>query len=275
MINFKILFLVFLVLLLFFLVLLVLKKDKKDNKDKKDKKDNKDNKEIYKYEKINPKFFKETNFSNHLDIRYGKKNISIEKNKSTLIYLLKMFSKYCEEKNIKLIIMHGSLIGYYFNKKILPWDDDIDIILIEDDSYKLKNYNGYDYIIEVNPNSINRSKKDINNVIDARVISKINGIFIDITYFFGKDILCAKDTHCYKSEYILPLTKTIFENIDVWVPNDIKNCLVKEYGQKVLKNTFEKWVFNENTKEWIINDKYLIKEYCQKFYKSFEIEECV
>ena len=244
MISFKILFLVFLVFLV--------KKGKKGKKGKKeDKKE--DKKEVYNYEKINPKFFKEINFSNHLDIRYGKKNISSEENKSTLIYLLKIFSQYCKEKNIKMIIMHGSLIGYYFNKKILPWDDDIDIILVGDDSYKLKNYNGSDYIIEVNPNSINRSKKDINNVIDSRVISKTNGIFIDITYFFGQDILCAKDKHCYKSEYILPLKKSIFENIDVWVPNDIKNCLVQEYGQKVLKNTFGKWVFNENTKEWVPN----------------------
>ena len=211
----------------------------------------KKNKTIEKYnEKINQKFFNESIFSAHLDVRYGKQNINAEEIHLTLRYLLKVFSEYCKRQNIKMVIMHGSLIGYYFNKKILPWDDDIDLIIIGEDTYKLQNYNGNDYIIEVNPNSKNRSKNDVNNVIDARIISKLNGIFIDITYFFGKDILCAKDSHCYKSEFILPLKPAIFENTDVYVPNDIKNCLIQEYGSNVLKNTFKEWVFNENIMEW-------------------------
>jgi phosphorylcholine metabolism protein LicD len=78
--------------------------------------------------KSNEKFFTEATFSQHLDSRYGVRNLRLEDIHSTLKYLLKVFSEYCKENDIKPVIMHGTLIGYYFNKKILPWDDDIDII---------------------------------------------------------------------------------------------------------------------------------------------------
>ena len=199
---------------------------------------------IYMLKKSNEKFFTEATFSQHLDSRYGVRNLRLEDIHSTLRHLLKVFSEYCNENDIKPVIMHGTLIGYYFNKKILPWDDDIDIILVGNDAYKLKNHDGSNYIIEVNPNSRNRSKSDKNNVIDARIISKTNGVFIDITFFIGEDQLCAKDTHCYSSENILPLKPAIFEGSNVWIPNDIKTCLIQEYGQNVLKNTYKNWVFN-------------------------------
>lgn len=143
--------------------------------------------------------------------------------------------------------MHGSLIGYYFNGKMLPWDDDIDLKIIGDQAHKLQNYDQHDYVIEVNPNSTNRSKSDKHNVIDARIISKENGVFIDITYLFGKEVLCAKDKHCFKSDLILPLKASRFEDTDVYVPNDIESCLIQEYGPNVLKNTYKDWFFDTNT----------------------------
>ena len=76
--------------------------------------------------------------------------MSINQINYTLKKLFNFFSSYCKIMNIKPIIMHGSLIGYYFNKKILPWDDDIDVILIEPSISKLKNYSDNNYIIEIN-----------------------------------------------------------------------------------------------------------------------------
>ena len=38
------------------------------------------------------------------------------------------------------------------------------------------------YIIKINPNFINRNPADRDNVIDARIISKKYGCFIDITF---------------------------------------------------------------------------------------------
>jgi hypothetical protein len=59
--------------------------------------------------------------------------------------------------------------------------------------------------------------------------------------------LCAKDKHCFKSDLILPLKASRFEDSDVYVPNDIESCLIQEYGPNVLKNTYKDWFFENET----------------------------
>ena len=204
---------------------------------------------------FNKKFFKEDINNPHLDYRYSKSNITLSEIHETLIFLLDNFSKYCEKNYIKPIIMHGSLIGYYFNQKILPWDDDIDIILDENSVKNLVNSEhniNDDILIEINKNYKNRSKLDFNNRIDARIISKINGVFIDITFFYSNnhDEIQAKDGHIYSKSDIYPLKKTKFENSVVYVPFNIKNCLIREYGKKVLNNSYENYIFDTVTKKW-------------------------
>ena len=50
--------------------------------------------------------------------------------------------EYSDKRGIKPILMYGNLIGYYFNGKMLPWDDDIDMILLKQSADKLENYEG-------------------------------------------------------------------------------------------------------------------------------------
>ena len=207
----------------------------------------KKNKEYYK----NNKYFKEFPGNNHLDIRYGKKNITNNEILLTLKDLLKKFVKYSKINNIKPVLMHGSLIGYHFNKHILPWDDDIDMVLVDEKSINnIKKYETDDILIDINPNYKNRDINDKNNKIDGRVISKKNGVFIDLTFFWkNKDKLYAKDKHSYQRDTIFPLKKNKFENVDIYLPNNIEKCLVKEYGKKVLLPYYKNWVFKNN--KWI------------------------
>ena len=200
------------------------------------------------------KFFNEIPGNQHLDLTYGKINVTHDEIHHTLKKLLKYFSNYCQERSIQPIVMHGSLIGYHFNKNILPWDDDIDLILLEDSISKLIDYDHPEFIIKINPRSKNRSIWDKNNKIDARVISKENGVFIDITFFYGESILKAKDGHKYKREYILPLKKDKFEDSLIYVPNDVKKCLVQEYGDKVILPYYKEWKFDYDLQQWIKND---------------------
>ena len=212
----------------------------------------------------NPKFFKEIPGNSHLDIRYGKKNLKSDEIKESLENLLSFYSDFCKKNNIKPIIMHGSLIGFYFNKKMLNWDDDIDIILTGKSINNMKNFETSDYLIEVNPYSKCRTITDIHNKIDARVIDKLTGCFIDITYFVDNiccknkrclyhNYICAKDKHFYNKTDIFPLKKDIFCNSEIYVPNNIKKCLVKEYGKKVFLNTYKNWVFKPELNDWIKN----------------------
>ena len=48
------------------------------------------------------------------------------------------FHEFAENNNILYSISGGSLMGYFWNKDIMPWDDDIDIMLGEKDYFWVK-----------------------------------------------------------------------------------------------------------------------------------------
>jgi len=57
---------------------------------------------------------------------------------SNLLNILKGFHQFAEENNVLYSLNGGTLMGYYWNKNIIPWDDDIDIWLQEKDYYKIR-----------------------------------------------------------------------------------------------------------------------------------------
>ena len=284
------------------------------------------------------KYFNEMKGNPHLDVRYGKKNLSQQIIRTQLKNLLKQTVNIFKKVDIPCIIMHGSLIGWYFGKKILPWDDDIDIVILEEYREKLKTLNGFQnnkILIEVNP-VIDTIKRDINNIIEARVICKITGVFIDITNIskgnvfkignsstnikavtfrlnqkyninekflfkivkhkyndqfdirykliennkikiivkridqnkgwnlnlclfgydrnikplYNKNVINCFSPHYYNIDDIYPLKKTTFENIEVYVPNNIEKVLVVEYGKNVLKPYYKNYIYKNNS--WLI-----------------------
>ena len=67
--------------------------------------------------------------------RLKDKFLILHKNLKTILPdLLKILKK----NNIKNFITAGTLLGYKRNKKIIPWDDDIDIAIIDEDNIKQK-----------------------------------------------------------------------------------------------------------------------------------------
>jgi hypothetical protein len=200
------------------------------------------------------KYFKEILNNSHLDIRYGKENLSLIEIQNSLNYLLIEFMKHCKEIKIKPILMYGGLLGYYFNNKLLPWDDDIDLILLENDINKLKPKIFDKFIIEVNSFAY-KNIQDANNKINARIISTDNGVFIDITYFYyNEDMLICQDGNQFNIEDILPIKIGRLNNIDIYIPNNIENCLIQKYSEKCLEiteNYNDNWIFRTENKEWI------------------------
>jgi hypothetical protein len=217
-----------------------------------------------KIKKIDNKYFKELPNKSHIDRRFGKPNLKFTKNFiiNNLYFLLKKLSDICKENDIKLVIAHGTLIGHYFNKKVLPWDDDIDVVLIGESIQKFiklntKKLSNQYFLLDINPNCINRNINDRKNVIDARLISKQFGFFIDITFLtfnkfisgkYRKTIVNCKSPHYYDINDILPLKEDKFNGIDIFVPNNIEKVLISEYGINVLKPKYKNWIFRDN--EW-------------------------
>jgi phosphorylcholine metabolism protein LicD len=174
-------------------------------------------------------------------------------------------------------IMHGSLLGWWWNRKIMPWDSDVDVQMTENSMEYLATYynmtihhyklpgipQGRDYMLEVNPNYVNGSTTDWLNVIDARWIDTESGLFIDITTLRrnrsaeaeGKqgEMMC-KDKHLYKSQDIFPLRDSSFEDTPVKIPYAYAELLEAEYGPKALTNkNFENHYFDTVKMEWLPN----------------------
>lgn len=223
---------------------------------------------------MSPKYFNESG-GGHYDSRYYKGVVRIENKVNILRALLSEFSQYCLSNDIKCIVMHGSLLGWYFNKKILPWDDDIDVCVSFSDLVKLKSCDYFNdhFLLDINPNYVNRQTKNKHprdrtdeNKIDARFICKQTGIYIDITALYKyNNILATKCPHYYNMEDMYRLKAEIFENCRIYIPNNYLKILVKEYGPAFIKqkaspsNTYKDYSFDPILQRWNKVDKLSLK----------------
>lgn len=120
------------------------------------------------------------------------KKIELKEQKKIMIELLEYFDKVCRENDIKYSLIGGSLIGAIRHKGIIPWDDDIDVILskseylkliqilenMNDSRYKLltiNNCRGYNFPF---PKLVDKRTF----VVEPKLLNQIKeyGIFIDI-----------------------------------------------------------------------------------------------
>jgi hypothetical protein len=177
-------------------------------------------------------------------------------------------------------IMHGTLLGWWWNRKIFPWDSDVDVQMSESsmryiaDWYNMTVHHyrfsadddgvglgGRDYLLEINPNYSNESVHDIHNRIDARWIDMDSGLFIDITTLRPNrtaqalgipGMMMCKDLHWYRERDVYPLRDSIFEGVRVKIPFAYSELLEEEYGAKSLSRTrFEGHSFDAARMEWI------------------------
>lgn len=122
------------------------------------------------------------------------KRIEEKKQKEILVDILKYFDSVCRKNNIEYSLIGGSLIGAIRHKGMIPWDDDIDVILSkenfeklikvfekENGKYKLLTQNscaGYYYPF---PKLVNTETY----LVEEESLEQINeyGIFVDIFYY--------------------------------------------------------------------------------------------
>ena len=201
----------------------------------------------------------------HYDIRYFTTNLKMSDKHAIMFELLEELIDIANIDNIKIILMHGGLIGWYWNKKILPWDSDIDISVSYEDFLILvtHKYVHPRFHLDINPNYVNRqslskhhTKYDEPNKIDARIIDKTSGVYIDITALYsGKTgILQTKCPHFYKYDDMYPLKIDVFENIPIYIPNNIKNVIIQEYSKRATENkSYRGYTFDDDNQLWIQN----------------------
>ncbi|KAF1955115.1 hypothetical protein CC80DRAFT_356160, partial [Byssothecium circinans] len=155
------------------------------------------------------KYFHESTFHPHYDGRFAYTILPPSTRLPHLRALIRSYLSTMRDLGAETWIMHGSLLGWWWNRRIMPWDDDIDVQVSESAiSFLARYYNmtvhsfndsdlgmstedaelmeangnmGKRYLLEVNPRYTNASAEDWLNVIDARWIDIDTGLFIDIT----------------------------------------------------------------------------------------------
>lgn len=217
------------------------------------------------------KYFNESKFSCHYDSRFGSRLLDASERLPILIELLEVFTRACEEQLITPILMHGALIGWFWNHKLLPWDTDIDLCMplshlaAVDTGIRRIEYDKEKYLFDVNPNYLNRLTLNSHfrenfepNRIDARFIHKGSGLYIDITALSKKGLhgLSTKCPHYYNKKQIFPLVRSDLEGIPVWVPHDVRSVLTEEYGLSSVESPVYRTVYkyDEVTRLWIMPD---------------------
>lgn len=228
-------------------------------------------------------------------------NYLINNNHDRLVTIYQEFIDICDKQDIKPIIMHGSLIGWYFNRKMLPWDTNINISVIGKSTDSFIQLDGYEtdtLKIWINPNIQNRIPNKTNN-IDAKIIDKNNNqTVINITFLYqsvddyfknkvihnlnvintttnpfkrsnyelklkhyvksitnnGENMLTyyvnCKTPHYYDIRNILPLKIEIFEEKHIYLPNNVYDCLLQEYGKHVFQPKYKYWNYDSKLEIW-------------------------
>jgi hypothetical protein len=210
------------------------------------------------------KYFHEPGGDNelgHYDIRYYQGNpVTYDERTDTLFHLIRSYLTTFRERNIETWIAHGTLLGWWWNGKIMPWDWDLDVQvsastltwLGDNLNMTMHNYTSVaedgseihrQYLLDINPNNVERVRGDGMNVIDARWIDVRNGLFIDITGLSETNpstqpgVWSCKNFHHYRTRDLYPLRETEFEGVPASVPYSFDKILIEEYSARALTKT--------------------------------------
>jgi hypothetical protein len=201
-------------------------------------------------------------YNDHIDRRFAKSGcratLTNQEYIQTSIRLLDGLRSMTTE--VPFVLCYGALIGYYMNRQFLPWDTDIDMLVIGDDNIsKLVKYHGWeteDFLFEVHPHVYRRKTYQTwwsnltSNFIDARFICKQTGMYIDFLFHYldpTTHTYKARDYNEYTSDDLLPLQNATFYNRPVWLPHRIERVLAKRYGPTL---TFKNYNLNSHG-QWI------------------------
>lgn len=148
---------------------------------------------------------------------------------------------------------------------MLPWDWDIDTqisgsslaYLAEHLNFTTFKYTPQDsdppisreYLLDVNPYSVERERGNGLNIIDARWIDVRNGLYVDITALsethpdVQPGVWSCKNFHRYQTTDLYPMRETMYQGVVAKVPYAYDRILTEEYQDSALVLTeFEGYV---------------------------------
>ncbi|KAI0194842.1 LicD family-domain-containing protein [Xylaria flabelliformis] len=216
------------------------------------------------------KYFHEPGWDNesgHYDSRYFRGKVPYEQHRPALRHLVRSYLTTFKTLGAETWLAHGSLLGWWWNGRIMPWDYDLDVqVSVATLSFLGERYNRsmheYEakktYLLDINPHYSAMTKGNGANIIDARWIDMSNGMFIDITGLREREperapgVWSCKNNHRYLTSELWPLRRTEFEGVEAWIPYSFDKVLTDEYGAKSL--VVEEWAGHRwipELREWV------------------------
>jgi len=169
--------------------------------------------------------------------------------KNMYINLEKITTKY----DIKLWAISGTVLGAYRHKGFIPWDDDMDFAT---DIKNKKIMKSSEFLRDLNNIGLNLTYNQLTlpifriTNINAKNISPP---FIDIFFTVEEDgklktcmrnnkMLTADNLDCnlfnpkmsWNKEWVYPITKVKFEDIEIWIPKNPEKIISQEFSKHAL-----------------------------------------
>ncbi|KAJ1548380.1 hypothetical protein HK405_003432 [Cladochytrium tenue] len=178
------------------------------------------------------------------------------------------WARFSAAHNVTAWLAHGALLGWYWSRVALPWDDDVDLQMTYRGVEELAaRFNGSlfedRFLVDANPNFVYRHKQP-RNVIDARFVDTKTGRFIDITGLASAasprfvashastTLVSCKSVHAYEHTAMFPLREATFEGSPALVPHDVRAVLVSEYGERSLhREEFGQYEYDRGSRTWV------------------------
>lgn len=136
-------------------------------------------------------------------------------------------TRFFEESNISYFAIGGTLIGTVRNGGLLPFDDDIDIGILDKDVEKIEKYNNDNYYFEKTGFGYKIFKKNDDTkpkiFIDIMVFEIKNNMYKVINGNWGSESI--------KENELYPLLKMKYSDLDINVPNKYKEYLDRAFSE--------------------------------------------
>lgn len=170
---------------------------------------------------------------NSNELSYARK-LTLEEIRSVQLNILDTIDRYCEKNDLKYYITAGTLIGALRHRGYIPWDDDIDVVMLREDYDK--------FLSEFN---CNRSDK-------IRCVT--HEYAPDFNYSFIK---VSDERTIFQEDEQHPKKKTIGVNVDIF---PLENLTDDYEDAKALMRQINKYVSIVEVKNIISSEKRAIRK---------------
>eukprot|EP01065_Artemidia_motanka_P016006 TRINITY_DN19722_c0_g1_i2.p1 TRINITY_DN19722_c0_g1~~TRINITY_DN19722_c0_g1_i2.p1 ORF type:complete len:333 (+),score=99.45 TRINITY_DN19722_c0_g1_i2:316-1314(+) len=123
----------------------------------------------------------------HVDARFGPANCSslpLPVVHGQLLRLLRRLKAAAAEAGVPVWLDSGTLLGAWREGRIIAHDDDADVGMMRADIRRLPAIDTADMLLDINPHHVHADEDgDMLNMVDARLICKRTGVFVDVFGF--------------------------------------------------------------------------------------------